>query len=110
MGYYVNTDSKGNVLQNRNKAQQLILDGATAIPLPSLKWQPNLLCVVQNGMFDAVGYCYSESEFKAFNHEDGRIKTWITHPKAAELSGYQKETVVEPTTKATTRKKEKGNG
>jgi hypothetical protein len=86
MGYYIQSTSKNQPLANKKKAEALIADGATVVePI----YQPNLICVVENGAFDAAGYCYSQSEFEAFLDDDGRKKTWLTHPDARELSGYE---------------------
>jgi hypothetical protein len=86
MGYYVNHNSKGESLPSVGKAQALVADGAT----PTKPYfQPNLVCVVENGPFDAAGYCYSEGEFKAFTIPgDLRRKTWLIYEPAAKLSGY----------------------
>lgn len=37
-----------------------------------------IVCVVDNGPFEAAGYCYSLDEFKEFSSPgDHRPKTWI---------------------------------
>ncbi len=88
MGYYIDENSKGERLNPHLKAQQLINDGAKRV---NPEWQENLICVVENGLFDAAAYCYSEMEFDEFNDVmDSRRRTWITHPMAKELSGYAK--------------------
>lgn len=84
MGYYINTNSKGEPLPI-NKVHALIQDGAE---LTDASFKENLICVVDNGMFMAAGYCFSEDEFEAFNQPDGRNKIWLIHPKAKELSGF----------------------
>lgn len=87
MGYYLNYNSKGNPLPARQKANALIEDGAK---ITSAAFQDNLVCVVDNGLFDAACYCYSQREFDEFNSpSDHRQKTWLIHPSAKELSGYQ---------------------
>lgn len=88
MGYYINKTSKGVDLNARGKASQLIADGATKLTGPPI-FQENLVCVVENGPFDAAGYCYCEKEFQVFNIFDGRPKTWLIHPEAKQLSGYK---------------------
>jgi hypothetical protein len=55
--------------------------------LPPPVWQPNLICVIENGAWDAAAYAYSEAEFNYFlNDKSGRSKIWLTHPKAEELA------------------------
>lgn len=84
MGYYINKTSKGDELPSNGKVLALLADGAK---LTSPIWQENLICVVENGYFDAAGYAFSEKEFEHFNSStDQRPKTWMTHPMAKELA------------------------
>ena len=90
MGYYVNQTSNGVGLPAGDKADYLILDGGKEIPRPK-EFVPNLICVVENSMFDAALFCYSKEEMEvALNPQDPRPKRWIIHPKAAELAGYNR--------------------
>jgi hypothetical protein len=90
MGYYIETP------QHLEKAMQLVkLHGGTIVPKPqSLADVPvdkALICVIQNGLFDAAGLVYSESEFRAFaDSSDWRPKTFVLLDKklAQTLSGY----------------------
>ncbi len=87
MGYYINKNSKGELLSPINKTQALIADGAK---ITTARFQPNLVCVVENGLFDAAGYCFSKEEFEQFNNpNDDRPKTWLIYEHAAKLSGYK---------------------
>lgn len=86
MGRYVNKLSNGRALAPFGKAQDLIQDGATHINPAPQNFIPNLICVVDNGIFEAAGYCFSENEFRAFAREDGRFKTWLTHPNAEQIA------------------------
>jgi hypothetical protein len=66
------------------KAQKLIEDGAKVV---NAEFQPNLVCVVDNGFFEAAGYCFNENEFEAFNSpSDPRPKIWLVHPDAENLA------------------------
>lgn len=87
MGYYINSTSKGQPL-GRLKVEQLCADGATIVD--GNQFVPNLLCVVDNGIFMAAGYCYSEAEYEEFKHPDGRRRTWLVHPQAKKLSGFNR--------------------
>ena len=89
MGYYINQNSKGEQLMPQNKAHQLIQDGAKKIPEPTT-WEEGIVCVMENPMFDAAGYCYNQNELKEFKHPDGRRKTWLLYLPAKNLSGYEK--------------------
>ena len=88
MGYYINVTSTGKEL-GREKVEELIDDGA--IIVSGNEFVPNLICVVDNGLFEAAGFAYSEREYLAFKKPDERKKTWLVHPKAAVLAGYNGE-------------------
>jgi hypothetical protein len=73
MGYYINETTKGKTLDSQGKIKDLLEDGAKIV---KAEFQPNLICVVDNGMFQAAGYCYSKEEFEEFNNpRDNRSKT-----------------------------------
>jgi len=89
MGVYINHNSNGMPLPTCNKADYLLLDGGTEIDQPE-KFIENLICVIENGPFDAAGYIYSKSEFEAFvDPQDPRPKRWIIHQDAAKLADYK---------------------
>ena len=50
------------------------------------EYEPNLVCVVDNGHFAAAAYAYSDSEFKAFMKFDGRPKSWFILPNASKYA------------------------
>jgi hypothetical protein len=85
MGQYINKTSTGERLGPMffQKREGLIADGATETT--DKAFQPNLICIVDNLMFAAAAYCYSEEEFEAFKRPDGRQKVWLTHPLAEQL-------------------------
>jgi hypothetical protein len=89
MGFYIDT------FCNQGKADELVKrHGAIKIATPKsfndIPVDKGLICVVENGFFDAAGLCYDESEFKAFVFPDGRRKQWLLMNKglAENLSGY----------------------
>jgi hypothetical protein len=87
MGYYINHDSKGNLLNN--KVHDLVKDGAELLKRQPETFIDNLVCVVDNGLFTAAGYAFDELEFEAFTDpNDTRMKWWLIHPMASRLSGY----------------------
>ena len=88
MGYYINQNSKGDSLPSSGKVEALIADGATLVESELIGvWQPNLVCVVNNGPFEAAGYAYSEEEMKAFSQaNDPRPKTWLVYDHAEKLA------------------------
>ncbi len=91
MGYYI------EVADNKGKARQLAgLYGAGIMDAPpeTFKDVPEglaLICVVDNGPFEAAALCYDADEFAAFNdpHET-RPRTWLLmdQAKAHQLAGY----------------------
>jgi len=78
MGYYVQT------AQPKNKVADIIRD-LDAIEITKdeaelfVKEQMGaVICVVDNGHFEAAAYCYNLDEFRAFNDpSDDRAKTWL---------------------------------
>lgn len=87
MGYYIN-QINGKGLPHNFKAKMLIENGAVKIDEPT-EFCENLVCVVENGIFDAAAYAYNEGEMKHFqNPSDNRPKTWLIVENAAELSDY----------------------
>jgi len=76
MGIYI------EVPHHLNKAEQLMnLHGAvqTLAPdsLSDISPDKYLICVVENGLFDAAAVTYSQREMEAFKHPDGRPRTWL---------------------------------
>jgi hypothetical protein len=83
MGKYINETSDGTPLGARGKVQQLLNDGAKRT---DATWKPNLICVIDNGLFEAAAYMYSEGEFEEFNDIDDRQKTWLIHEGVEEIA------------------------
>jgi hypothetical protein len=85
MGYYIN-NVKGKFLPTKGKAKFLTdnIEGSENLrSKPPENYSDNIVCVIENLMFDAALYCYSENEFnyvKSIN--DGRQKTWLIIPDA----------------------------
>ncbi len=91
MGYYIQgpTFDKASYIVEKYNGKVIPVSEA----LENLKAGKGVICVVQNGVFDAAAFCFSEREFEAFNDpDDHRIKTWIFMDleKAKELSGFNK--------------------
>lgn len=85
MGKYINTIN-GVSLPAVGKAEVLKANGAQEIEQPK-EFQENLVCVVNNGFFEAAGYCFNENEFKNFTlPTDYRPKTWLIVEDAEKLS------------------------
>ena len=89
MGYYIQTEG------HHDKAEKICQQNEEAfiIPQPTsfdkVPANMGLVCVVNNGPFEAAAYCYSEQEFEAFKEPDGRSRVWLLmdKAKAEKLSG-----------------------
>jgi hypothetical protein len=89
MGYYITRDSDGRTLPVKGKADGLMADGAEII-FPPTEWKENLVCVVNNGAWDAAAYCYNSRELQRFlNGGHDRVVIWLLYKYAKTLSGYQ---------------------
>ena len=78
MGFYLEVpENHGKVGQlNRLHDAELLLRGCPKdfSDVPSDKF---LICVMDNGMFEAAGVAYSEREMREFANPDGRPKSWM---------------------------------
>jgi hypothetical protein len=82
MGYYIETDKP------LNKAQILLdsIPSAREVTRNKLDFDVTgrtvIVCVVNNGPFDAAAICYSLNELRAFNEPtDYRPKRWLVIPR-----------------------------
>ena len=92
MGYYIQTP------HNKGKAKYIAEKyGGTIVDTPpsfeNISPDKAIICVVDNGGFEAAGFCFSQSELHDFSYFDGRPRTWviIDRKKACELTGYVEE-------------------
>jgi hypothetical protein len=53
-----------------------VLESKGALRVTGREYDPNLVCVVDNGFFAAAAWAYSESEWEQFKKPDGRNKSW----------------------------------
>lgn len=95
MGYYIETGT------TRNKAN-LILERLGGIVITQSEAENALtacrdcavVCVVDNGLFEAAAYCHSPKEFQQFSRvDDDRPKTWLLIENKAEVekaTGYSR--------------------
>ncbi len=85
MGYYINCRF------NIGKAAQIVDMGGRIVDKPSsfhaIPPGEVLICVVENGPFDAAAVCYNEREFEDFGlAEDTRPKKWVLLDKETVIS------------------------
>lgn len=92
MGYYI------QVPNNKQKTEQLIeLYGAeqiTKVPIfEDLCSNKAIICIVDNGLFEAAALCYSKEELEEFKRPDGRPRKWVLMEKelAYKLAGRKLE-------------------
>ncbi len=95
MGYYI------EVPKNKGKAQQIVELHGGRILLFAPVWEDvnsdeAIIVVVDNGPFEAAGFCYDKREFEEFKAPDSygfqRPRTWLmmNREKACKLTGYGK--------------------
>lgn len=75
-----------NLLPAKGKADFLVVHANATEILAPIKFTNNLVCVVDNGPFEAAAYAYSENEMEEFKYPDGRPKRWLTVPDAENLA------------------------
>jgi hypothetical protein len=88
MGYYINENSRGQLIGGSflEKVRSLIDDGAIEIETPT-EFTENLICAVDNGYFGAIGYAYDEKEMNIFiNGMANRKFQWFIYNHAKELA------------------------
>ena len=88
MGRYINHTSTGTPLSARGKVRELIADGATLYG-GSLKNAnlDTLVCVVDNGPFEAAAWAYDAREVHDFaDPQDRRQKVWLVYPYAKQVA------------------------
>ena len=93
MGFYVEQKSKGEGLLIHDKADQLIADGATRVD--GRTFVPRMICVVDNGNFDAAAWAYNKKEHSRFQLEDGRTKQWLQVSIQVMKTNFSQETLDE---------------
>lgn len=91
MDYYIqvpNKDKVGFLLKNHDA---MLLESAVQAR-EAFKEGFGVVCVVDNGIFKAAAFAFSEEELEVFAKPDDRPKTWLAMDRklAEELSGYGK--------------------
>jgi hypothetical protein len=85
MGKYLDVFPDGTYLPEKGKADAILrrMPGAREIKAPKTpkEWQPDLVCVVENGWMDAAGYAYDARELDRFMYPDGRPRRWLIVPE-----------------------------
>lgn len=86
MGMYINKLPTGESLPATGKAKKLLsIEGAEEIKEP-VEWSEDIVCVANNGFFEAAAYAFNENEMIYFARPDGRPKTWLKVPGALALT------------------------
>lgn len=86
MGYYINELPNGQKLPSKGKVNKLLtIEGAELIDEPE-EWEEDIVCVVDNGPFEAAAYAYNENELRVFSYPDGRPKKWLKVPNAKQIA------------------------
>lgn len=83
MGKYIN----GEGMRTHGKARWCVVNIAdtrevTLEEAKQAKPDEAVICVVNNGFFEAACYCANSKELEACNHpSDHRLKTWLLAPR-----------------------------
>lgn len=87
MGYYINKLPNGESLPSNGKADKILssIEGAEEIKQPS-QWEEDIVCVVDNGPFEAAAYAFCPEELNVFARPDGRPKRWLKVPNAKSIA------------------------
>lgn len=74
-------------LPSFDKARAILtnVDGSYVIDEPS-EWSDGIVCVVDNGHFEAAAYAYDAARLSQFKRDDGRYKIWLHVPNAKEYA------------------------
>ena len=92
MGYYIETGTAKNkaAFLVENHGGEIVFDDKAQ---ECLSAGLGVVCVVNNGPFEAAAFVYSQAEFNEFNDPaDFRSKTWVVMDRetAEKLSGYKR--------------------
>lgn len=88
MGKYINQLPDGTMMPTHHKALNILnqIPGSKVIPKPDT-FVEDLVCVVDNGPFEAAAYCDSPNEFRRFTRiGDDRSKIWMTVPNVDKIA------------------------
>ena len=92
MGYYFDGSSstgKGEELVGAHKGK--FVDEGTA--REAMAEGKGVFCILDNVVFEAAGFCFSEKEFEDFARVEDRQKSWVVIDDleaAAKLAGYKR--------------------
>jgi hypothetical protein len=87
MGLYINHTSNGT-LPAKGKCLELIKAGAQLLPAAPKVWEEGLVCVADNGYFEAAAYAHNQSKLEHFSDttHDHRDRVWLKWDKAKEFA------------------------
>jgi len=91
MGFYIN-QINGVDAPRKGKAEFIAANTNTLFIEPPTEWREGLVCVIDNGVFDAAGYAYDEDEMRVFlspDHNRPRPRQWLLVPEAKAIVGYK---------------------
>ena len=83
MGKYIN-DIQGERLGTTFEQKCHALQHFGAIEADGEQFEKDLVCVVDNGPFAAIGYAFNSAEYEEFKSPCGRRKQWYTLENASE--------------------------
>ena len=88
MGYYIDR-FEAELLPTKGKADFLVSKGAKKIEIPE-RFTNDLVCVIDEGIYDAAGFAFNENEMKRFLNDGYGRSEWLKVPNADFHSKYTK--------------------
>lgn len=91
MGYYIEGPAHGKaafLLRNEDAVEVSQEECEDVIEDPDF----GVICIVDNGHFEAAAFCYDAAELRAFTYlGDSRPRRWLlmNRERAEQLSGYK---------------------
>jgi hypothetical protein len=87
MGKYINQTQNGP-LQQKHKAAELNKAGAELLFDTPTTWEEGLICVVDNGIFEAAAYVQDARDLEDFSElvRDTRPRAWLKWDRAKEFA------------------------
>lgn len=87
MGLYINAIN-GKKPPAKGKSDFIIenIPGTIVLSAKPQEWEDGLVCVVDNGPFEAAAYAFDADEMEVFKNTNGRPSKWLLVPNAKDYA------------------------
>lgn len=97
MGYYIETGTlheKAEIIKKKYGAKLITREEAAELVKDPLN---GVVCIMDNGAFEAAGFAFNESEFAAFARPDPRPRQWLrmNRKRLCELTGFREQAAID---------------